>query len=142
MPPSSLSAATAISMKPACDTDEYASSRFTFRCTSAARFPTASETHASTAIAIVQRCSCSGKADDEDPQRQDERSHLRRGGHERGHRGRRALVDVRRPHVERRRRGLEPEAGDQHRQPGQRAARRLAALAAAIAPKPSSPVAP
>ena len=62
MAPSSLFAAIAISMKPACETDEYASRRFRFRCTSAARFPTASETHASTAIAIVQRCSCSGKA--------------------------------------------------------------------------------
>ena len=55
-------AATAISMKPACEIDEYASSRLTLRCASAARFPTASETHASTATAIVQTSSWPGKA--------------------------------------------------------------------------------
>src|SRR5215213_7567265 len=49
-------------MKPACDTDEYASSRFTSRWTSAARFPTASEAQASTATAIRQVSSWSGKA--------------------------------------------------------------------------------
>ena len=38
---------------------------------------------------------------------------LRRGGEERRHRRRRALVDVRRPHVERHRRDLEAEAGEQ-----------------------------
>ena len=32
-------------MKPACEIDEYASIRLTFRWTSAARLPTASETH-------------------------------------------------------------------------------------------------
>ena len=60
-------------------------------------------------------------------QRDDERRCLRRRRHERGHRGRRALVDVRRPHVERRRRGLEAEAGDDHREPGEQegVARRL-----------------
>ena len=38
---------------------------------------------------------------------------LRRGGEERRDRRRRALVDVRRPHVERHRRDLEAEAGEQ-----------------------------
>ena len=47
----------------------------------------------------------------------DERGDLRRRRHERGHRRRRALVDVRRPHVERRRRRLEREPDDDHREP-------------------------
>ncbi len=50
-PPSGLAAAIAISMKPACETDEYARIRLTFRCTSAAMLPQASETQAITAIA-------------------------------------------------------------------------------------------
>ena len=55
-------AATAISMKPACETDEYASIRFRFRWTRAAMLPQASETHAITATAIVQRSSSAGNA--------------------------------------------------------------------------------
>ena len=51
-----------MSMKPACEIDEYASMRLTFRCTSAARLPTASEAHASTATTIVQRCASCGNA--------------------------------------------------------------------------------
>ena len=62
MPPSSLSAAIAISMKPACETDEYASRRLTFVWASAARLPTTSETTASTAIATDQISACSGNA--------------------------------------------------------------------------------
>ena len=42
---------------------------------------------------------------------------LGRGGKERGHRRRRALVDVGRPHVERHRRNLEAEADEQEHQP-------------------------
>ena len=42
---------------------------------------------------------------------------LGRRGEERGHRRRRALVDVRRPHVERHRRNLEAEADEQEHQP-------------------------
>ena len=49
-------------MKPACETDEYASSRFTFRCASAAMLPIASEAHAIPAIAHVQSRSSSGNA--------------------------------------------------------------------------------
>ena len=48
--------------------------------------------------------------------RQHQRGGLRRRRHERRHGRRRALVDVRRPHVERRRRALEPEPADQERQ--------------------------
>ncbi len=55
-------AAIAISMKPACEIDEYASIRLTFVWTSAARFPIASDAQAITAIVTVQsRASC-GKA--------------------------------------------------------------------------------
>ena len=43
---------------------------------------------------------------------------LRRGRHERRHRRRRALVDVRRPHVERRGGDLEREPREDHRHPG------------------------
>src|SRR3990172_5072650 len=49
-------------MKPACEIEEYASSRFTSRCASAARLPHASEMHTSTATAIVQISLWSGKA--------------------------------------------------------------------------------
>src|SRR5579863_721287 len=60
--PRALSAATGISMKPACETDEYASSRLTLRCVSAAMLPIASEAHASAAIAHVQRRASPGNA--------------------------------------------------------------------------------
>ena len=49
-------------MKPACEIEEYASIRLIPVCTSAARFPTASEAQAITATAIVQRCASCGKA--------------------------------------------------------------------------------
>ena len=49
-------------MNPACEIDEYASSRFTSRCASAARFPQASEMHAITATAIVQTSASLGNA--------------------------------------------------------------------------------
>src|SRR6266545_3663828 len=49
-------------MKPACEIDEYASMRLTFRCTSAARLPIASDAHASTATTIVHRWASCGNA--------------------------------------------------------------------------------
>ena len=49
-------------MNPACEIEEYASSRFTSRCASAARLPHASEMHARTATAIVQISLSSGNA--------------------------------------------------------------------------------
>ena len=81
-----------------------------------------------TAIATVQRCASSGNAIVSTRSVSDERGRLRRRRHERRHRRRRALVDVGRPHVERRRRGLEAEPGDDHREPGRRAASRPQAL--------------
>ena len=48
---------------------------------------------------------------DEDARRHRHAGHLGRGGEERRHRRRRALVDVRRPHVERHGRDLEGDAG-------------------------------
>ena len=49
-------------MKPAFEIDEYASSRFRFFWTSAAKLPSASEQTAITATAIVQRSSSCGNA--------------------------------------------------------------------------------
>ena len=54
-PPSAVPALSPISRKPACEIDEYARIRFTFRCTSAARFPIASDATAIPANAHVQR---------------------------------------------------------------------------------------
>src|SRR3954470_23830693 len=55
-----MSDAIGMSMKPACEIDEYASRRLTLVCTRAPRLPTASEMQAITAIAIVHICSSSG----------------------------------------------------------------------------------
>src|SRR5437868_14227250 len=49
-------------MKPACEIDEYASMRLTFRCTSAAKLPTTSDATAMPASAHDQRCSSDGNA--------------------------------------------------------------------------------
>ena len=49
-------------MKPACEIEEYASSRLTFDWTSAAMLPHASEITASTATAIVHTSRSSGNA--------------------------------------------------------------------------------
>ena len=49
--PSALPALRPISMKPACETTEYARIRLTFVCTSAARLPITSEATAMTANA-------------------------------------------------------------------------------------------
>ena len=57
-----------------------------------------------------------GEGDVEHPQDRAERRHLRAGRHQRGHRRRRALVDVRRPGVERRRAGLEQQPDQQQRE--------------------------
>ena len=54
---------------------------------------------------------------DEDAQQRRERGRLGRRRHERGDRRGRALVDVGRPHVERRGRDLEAEADEQQREP-------------------------
>ena len=56
---------------------------------------------------------------DEDPQQGGEAAHLGHRGHEPGHRRRRALVDVGRPHVERHGGHLEGEADQQQGHPGQ-----------------------
>ena len=49
-------------MKPACETDEYASIRFTSVCTSAAKFPITSDATAIPANAHVHRCASCGNA--------------------------------------------------------------------------------
>ena len=57
------------------------------------------------------------EGDEQHAHRDHERRDLRRRRHERGHRRGRALVDVRRPHVERRRGELEREPDEDHREP-------------------------
>src|SRR5579862_1614140 len=49
-------------MKPACETDEYASIRLMFRCVSAAMLPIASDAHTIPATAHVQRRASLGNA--------------------------------------------------------------------------------
>ena len=65
-----------------------------------------------------------------------------RGGEERGDRRRRALVDVGRPHVERHRRDLEAEAGEQEHQPEDQADAGACAAALAMPAKLTVPVKP
>src|SRR5512132_3926312 len=59
------------------------------------------------------------KRGDQDAEGEHQSDRLRRGRHERRDRRRRALVDVWRPHVERRRRRLEGEPRKHHRKPGE-----------------------
>ena len=70
------------------------------------------------------------------------RGDLRRGGEERRHRRRRALVDVRRPHVERHGRDLEAEAGEQEHQAEDQPDAALAAPPCAMPAKLTVPVKP
>ena len=118
-PPSALFAAIAISMKPACEIDEYASIRLRLRLHERGEVPdrergagdrrdrhrpevappagTRSPARAASATSAAVFVAADMKAVTG---------------------RRRALVDVGRPHVERRRRGLEPEPDDDHRQSG------------------------
>ena len=68
------------------------------------------------------------KRDVEQPQQRAERRDLGAGGHERGDRGRRALVDVGRPGVERRGADLEQQADRDQRRCRRAAARRCRAV--------------
>ena len=64
-------------------------------------------------------CHCDtmpGKCGQRHPREHRQRRDFRRGGKERGHRRRRALIDVGRPHMERHRRDLEAEPGEQEHQ--------------------------
>src|SRR5437763_16608992 len=60
--PSAVPAERPIRMNPACEIDEYASSRFRSRWTSAAKLPTTSDATAIPANAHDQRCASCGKA--------------------------------------------------------------------------------
>ena len=100
--PCSAPAARPISAKPMLPIEEYAISRFRFVCISAATEPQTMEIAASAATTC---CHCVVKAGErlvENARHQRDGGDLRRGGEERGDRRRRAFVDVRRPHVERR----------------------------------------
>ena len=73
-------------------------------------------------MAITQMTGCQSAPDraergDEDPQQPGERPRLGHRGHEAGDRGRRALVDVGRPHVEGHGGDLEAEPDEQQGQP-------------------------
>ena len=87
--------------------------RFTLRWGSASRLPTImveQREHRRTASSgISGRLPC--PSDEEHAHHRGEGGRLHARAHQRGHRGGRALVDVRRPHVERHRRHLEGEAG-------------------------------
>ena len=108
-----------MSRKPACEIDEYASIRLTSVWTRRAEVPPGERDADDAPRARSSRGrSCSGNAVTRRRHGHDERGDLRRRGHERGHGRGRALVDVGRPHVERRRRGLEREPDDDHREPG------------------------
>ena len=85
--------------------------------------PTRSVSTASTHTAGRHSVAVGGNATVEDAQQRGERGDLRRRGHERGDRRGRALVHVGRPHVERHRGDLEPEADQQQHEPGQQRAR-------------------
>ena len=93
--------------------------------------PITIEATASAASAASQSSFAGQQRDVEEAQDDRERGRLGRDRHERGDRRRRALVDVGRPLVERRDRGLEGEAGDGERDAGQqqRVAERCRSLA-------------
>ena len=94
--------------------------RFTFVWRSAPRLPTANDAITIAAEADLPHVGLARERRHQHPQREHERHHLGRGRHERGHRRRRALVGVGRPHVERRGVGLEAEADDHHREAHER----------------------
>ena len=90
--------------------------RFTSVCTTAAMLPTSSDSTASPKTAGRQSTSYSRNAPTKMRSTRRERGGLRGRGHERGDRRRRALVDVGRPHVERRGRDLEAEPDQEQRE--------------------------
>ena len=73
VPPRLEPAAIAISMKPACEIDEYASIRLTSFCTSAARLPITSERRRSRRPRHVHRCAFLRERRDEHAEREHER---------------------------------------------------------------------
>src|SRR6185437_15971897 len=101
--------ANATSKYPACAIDEYASNRFTLSCTRAAMLPMVMDSGNNPDEPYTPR----RMSLEHDPQKHRENRRLRRGGHERNHGRRRALVNVRRPDVEWRCRNFECEA-DKH----------------------------
>ena len=107
---------TPVRMNPACAIEEYASIRFMSVCTIATTEPSTIVRMATTPRSPAASPSATaGSADVGDPQQRAERGDLRARGHEAGDRGRRALVDVRRPGVERRGADLEQQADGEQR---------------------------
>ena len=83
-----------------------------------------------------------GKRHDGDAHEQGHAGDLRRGGEERRDRRRRALIDVRRPHVERHGGDLEAEAGEQKNQAEDQPDAAVGAPPAAMPAKLTVPVKP
>ena len=93
--------------------DEYAISRLMFFCPMAAKEPSAIEAMATNTMICCHCTAMVGNARHGDAHEQRHGGDFGRGGKERRDRGRRALIDVRRPHMERHRRDLEAEPGEQ-----------------------------
>ena len=105
-------------MKPACETDEYASMPLDALLRERGEVADDERRDGEHGDRDRPDLRLLGERGHEHAEHDDERRRLRRRRHERRHRGRRALVDVRRPHVERRRRRLEGEPGEDHRHAG------------------------
>ena len=93
----------------------------------AAKEPSTIEAIEMKTMICCQSGAIGSKALDGDAHEQRHRRHLRRRGEEGGDRRRRALVDVRRPHVERHGRDLEGQAGEHEDQAEDQAELALAA---------------
>ncbi len=103
-------------MKPTCEIVEYASMRLRFVCAIATTLPISID---STASAISMSCQLRDhriQPFGEHADREHERRDLRRRADEQRHGRRRAVVDVRHPHVERHGAELEGDADDDERQ--------------------------
>ena len=90
-------------------------------------------------------CHCAGDAgegDDRGAHEHGDAGDLGRGGEEGRHRRRRAFIDVRRPHMERHRRDLEAEAGEQEDEAEDQSRCRPAAAECAMPAKLTVPVKP
>ena len=102
-------------MKPMCAMVEYASMRLRLVCAIAVMLPIASDSTASSTSICCQSIAQRAAGRHQQAQRHGERGELRAPADEQRHRGRRALVDVRHPHVERHHAELEGDAGhDEH----------------------------
>ena len=117
--PCSVIAIAPISRKPACATEEYAIMRLMSVWVRPITAPITIEAIATAQSTPRHSHRVSPNATKSTRRIAAERGDLGARGHERRHRGRRALVDVRGPGVERADRGLEHQADDEQRQPAE-----------------------